>query len=234
VPRLFWIAFALLGGGLFLLILNDSSGETFWLENDVFARALYLGVLVMVLAAGLIGRGMGFGSFTRNLAIWVFVVVVLVAGYQYRYELQDVASRLTAGLVPGSPYSAFDAEGRETFVLEKLPSGHFEVRATVNGAVVQFVVDTGATATVLSSGDAAAAGLDPSTLSYSVRVMTANGPAMAAPVAVEEIRIGNIVRNRMPVLIAERGRLDRSLLGMNFIGSLSGFDVRGDRLILRD
>ena len=28
--------------------------------------------------------------------------------------------------------------------------------------------------------------------------------------------------------------LSQSLLGMNFIGSLSGFDVRGDRMILRD
>ena len=29
--------------------------------------------------------------------LWLLVVLVLVAGYQYRYELQDVASRVTAG-----------------------------------------------------------------------------------------------------------------------------------------
>ena len=39
---------------------------------------------------------------------------------------------------------------------------------------------------------------------------------------------------RLQVFVAERGTLDQSLLGMNFIGSLSGFDVRGDRMILRD
>jgi aspartyl protease family protein len=38
----------------------------------------------------------------------------------------------------------------------------------------------------------------------------------------------------VPVLIAEPGRLETSLLGMNFIGTLSGFDMRGQRLILRD
>jgi aspartyl protease family protein len=38
----------------------------------------------------------------------------------------------------------------------------------------------------------------------------------------------------MPLLVAEDGRLGQSLLGMNFIGTLSGFDVRGDRLVLRD
>ncbi|TIU69747.1 MAG: TIGR02281 family clan AA aspartic protease, partial [Mesorhizobium sp.] len=38
----------------------------------------------------------------------------------------------------------------------------------------------------------------------------------------------------MTVMVAAPGMLEQSLLGMNFIGSLSGFDVRGDRMILRD
>ena len=38
----------------------------------------------------------------------------------------------------------------------------------------------------------------------------------------------------MQVFIADRGTLEQSLLGMNFIGTLSGFDVRGDRMILHD
>ena len=36
------------------------------------------------------------------------------------------------------------------------------------------------------------------------------------------------------MLVAEGNGLDQTLLGMNFIGTLSGFDVRGDRMILRD
>ena len=43
-----------------------------------------------------------------------------------------------------------------------------------------------------------------------------------------------IVRKDMSVMVAAPGMLSQSLLGMNFIGSLSGFDVRGDRMILRD
>jgi len=42
------------------------------------------------------------------------------------------------------------------------------------------------------------------------------------------------VRKDMPVMVAAPGMLEQSLLGMNFINSLSGFDVRGDRMILRD
>jgi aspartyl protease family protein len=48
------------------------------------------------------------------------------------------------------------------------------------------------------------------------------------------LAIGGIVRKGMPVAIAAPGALGQSLLGMNFIGSLSGFDVRGDRMVLRD
>ncbi|TIW70658.1 MAG: TIGR02281 family clan AA aspartic protease, partial [Mesorhizobium sp.] len=56
----------------------------------------------------------------------------------------------------------------------------------------------------------------------------------AATVRTDELAIGGIVRKDMTVMVAAPGMLEQSLLGMNFIGSLSGFDVRGDRMILRD
>jgi aspartyl protease family protein len=233
MPRLLWVVFAVMGAGLLLLMVNHSSGETFGLENNAFARLLYLGLLGAVIAAGVVGAR-GLGSAVRNIALWLLILLVLVAGYQYRYELQDVASRVTAGLIPGSPISYLAADGTESVVLEKTTGGHFEARASVNGEPVRFVVDTGATATVLTAADAAAAGIDPGSLSYSVPVATANGRARAAQAEVEEISIGSITRNDMTVLVAEPGRLGRSLLGMNFIATLSGFDVRGDRLTLRD
>ena len=63
---------------------------------------------------------------------------------------------------------------------------------------------------------------------------TANGTANAARVVADEVAIGAISRKNLPLFVAEDGRFEQSLLGMNFIGTLSGFDVRGDRLILRD
>ena len=234
MPRVYWIAIGLLAAGLAVLIVNDEVGRTFGLPNQDFGSALYLSILGLVLAAGLLGSGMGVRAAMRNLAAWIVIVLVLIGGYQYRYELQDVAARLTAGLVPGSPYSAFDAQGRPIMVLDILPDGHFEARAWVDRAAIRMVVDTGATMTVLTARDAANAGIDMSALTYNVPIMTANGAAMAARARVDELRVGDISRRRLPVLVIEEGRLSRSLLGMNFIGSLSGFDLRGDRLILRD
>jgi aspartyl protease family protein len=125
-------------------------------------------------------------------------------------------------------------DGRATVTLDKARSGHFEARLLINGRPVNVVVDTGATTTVLTAEDARNAGFDPEALNYTVQISTANGVATASAVRADELAIGNIVRRDMPVLVAAPGALQQSLLGMNFIGSLSGFDVRGDRMVLRD
>lgn len=231
--RLYWIVIALLGGGLLLLLFNHSSGETLGMENDQFGRLIYLGALALVIGAGILGRRVPWGDTLRSIAMWLLVVLVLVAGYQYRYELQDVASRITAGLVPGSPLSAMDAEGRATVTLDKLSNGHFGARLSINGATVDAMVDTGATTTVLTLADARKAGFDPDQLNFTIPVSTANGIAHAARVTAGTVQLGSIERRNLPMLVADQG-LRQSLLGMNFIGSLSGFDVRGDRMILRD
>lgn len=232
--RGFWIIAALIGVGLILLIVNDTSGQTFGLPNSTFANMLYLGIWAGVLAVAILGSGQRLGDAARNLALWLLIALVLVAGYQYRYELQDVLSRVTAGLVPGSPLSVGDGEGGAVVMIDKSSNGHFEARAGVNDTTITFMVDTGASTTVLTQNDARRAGYDPSTLSYVVPISTANGTATAARVTADRIAVGDIVRGNVPMLVVQPGMLDQSLLGMNFIGTLSGFEVRGDRLILRD
>ncbi|PWK69919.1 TIGR02281 family clan AA aspartic protease [Aminobacter sp. AP02] len=231
--RLYWVVTALLGGGLLLLLFNHSSGETLGLNNDSFGQLIYAGALALVIGAGILRRGTRLGDTLRSLALWVLIVLAFVAGYQYRYELQDIASRVTAGLVPGSPMSALDGNGRATVTLDKLPNGHFGARMQINGATIQAMVDTGATSTVLTTADARKAGFDPASLSFTIPVSTANGIAHAARITAGSVQLGSIERKNLPMLVADQG-LEQSLLGMNFIGSLSGFDVRGDRMILRD
>ena len=217
-----------------LLIYNDTAGTTFGVGNYDFGRLVWLGILVAVIGAGLLQSGGSLGTIGRNLGAWAIIALVLVAGYQYRYELQDIASRVTAGLVPGSPLALGVEDGRATVTLDKGDGGHFQARILVNGKPVNTIVDTGATTTVLTAEDARAAGINPEGLNYTVRVSTANGTASAAAVRTNELALGSIVRRDMPVLVASPGALEQSLLGMNFIGSLSGFDMRGDRMILRD
>ncbi|MDX8483117.1 TIGR02281 family clan AA aspartic protease [Mesorhizobium sp. VK24D] len=232
--RLFWIVMLVIGAGLILLMMNDSAGSTFGIANRDFSRLIWVGVLVAVIGASVVRSGRPPGGMARNLGIWAAIVLALIAAYQYRYELQDVASRVTAGLVPGSPLALGVDNGHATVTLDKADNGHFEARILVNGSPVRAVVDTGATSTVLTAEDAQAAGFNPAALSFTVDVSTANGMARAATVRTDEVAIGGIVRKDMSVMVAAPGMLEQSLLGMNFIGSLSGFDVRGDRMVLRD
>ena len=232
--NLFWLVMIAIGVGLAALLLSGDSGSTFGLPSDDFAYVLYMGLFGVVVAAGIVRSGVRFGEATRTIAIWLGIIVALVGGYQYRYELQDIASRLTAGLVPGSPISVTDSEGRKSVIVEKQPNGHFETRAEVNGKPVYFMVDTGATTTVLSNDDARAVGYDVSALTFNIPVSTANGMARAARVTADEIRIGQIFRNRQTVFVAGPGQLGQSLLGMSFLSTLSGYDVRGDRMVLID
>jgi aspartyl protease family protein len=228
---LFWLAMAVLGVGLILLVVNDSSNEALGSSSDYAGRMLYLGVWGTVIAAGILGSGRRFGDIARSLGLWALLILAFVAAYQYRYELQDFASRISAGLIPGSPMSAGDGE---TVMLDKLGNGHFGARGEVNGKTIDFLVDTGASGTVLTFDDAAKVGIDTSRLQFAIPVMTANGSARAALAFVDTIAVGTILRRDLNVYVSADGSLETSLLGMNFLDTLSGYDVRGDRMILRN
>ena len=232
--RLFWIVAAIVAVGLIVLVMADSSGQVLGLDTDSFGNLIYLGVLGALVASGILASGQRFGQTIRTLALWLLVVLLFMAGYEYRYELQDVASRVSGGIIPGSPLSVTDGDGRPIVTLRQRVDGHFEANVDINGQTIRAMVDTGATSTVLTAADAERAGFDAQALIFNIPVSTANGTANAARVIADEVAVGGIVRKNLPLLVAEDGRLDQSLLGMNFIGTLSGFDVRGDRLVLRD
>lgn len=232
--RIFWIGIAILAVGLIVLVASDSSGEVLGMSTDRFGSLVYLAALAAVIGAGILFSGQRFGQTVRTLAVWLLVILALMAGYEYRYELQDVASRVSGGRIPGSPLSVTDGDGRAIVTLQKRMDGHFDANVAINGTMIRAMIDTGASVTVLTQADAARIGFDPQALVFNVPVSTANGVANAARVVADDIAVGGIVRRNVPLLVAEPSRLGESLLGMNFIGTLSGFDVRGDRLVLRD
>ena len=219
---------------LVLLLVNDERGTTFGMDNDAFARVAMLGVLGAVLAAGVLRRGMRFQDTARQAAVWLVLLMGLVASYQYRFELQNIASRVTAGLIPSRPQTAFGADGALRVSIGKASNGHFEADGAVNGAGVSFLVDTGASSVVLTMEAAKAAGIQPDGLSFTFPVSTANGMAFAAKVALDEVRIGGIARNNVSAMVAEQGKLDQSLLGMSFLSTLSAYAVQQDQMILQD
>ena len=105
--------------------------------------------------------------------------------------------------------------------------------AHINGARVSLVLDTGASAVVLTQDAAKAIGLPVEVLSYTVNVETANGCTQAAPVTLDRLVVGGIAERSVPALIAQPGQLKVSLLGMSFLNRLESWEVRGDKLMMR-
>lgn len=100
--RVFVIAMAILAIGLVLLVVNHDSGSVLGIDNSNFGSLVQLGALAVVIGAAVLLRARRPGTL-RHVAIWLAILLLLVAGYQYRFELQELASGLTGGLVPAPP-----------------------------------------------------------------------------------------------------------------------------------
>lgn len=229
-----WIILGIIGIALILLITNSDKGSLLGVSNDKFASAVFLGIWATIIGAAIIPRSGGLKQAARNAVAWIAIILVLMSGYIYRFELQDVGSRLTAGLIPGSPISSQAESGRNQVMLIRDNNGHFELTAAVNGTEIRFLVDTGASSVVLSHFDAVRAGIDTKNLSYSIPVSTANGMTQTARASLGTLDIGEIKRNNIPVMVAREGNLSTSLLGMNYLNTLWSFEMRSDRLILTE
>lgn len=86
----------------------------------------------------------------------------------------------------------------------------------MNGAPVDFVVDTGATDVAMTLADAARAGVNTAALSFDGIVNTANGPMRTAQARVEDVRLGDITDPVLFVSVGE-GEMNSNLLGMSYL-----------------
>jgi aspartyl protease family protein len=114
----------------------------------------------------------------------------------------------------------------------KAADGHYWTEASVNGHEVRFLVDTGASAVSLTQNDARRLGIEPASLDYTAKVMTASGPARAAKVKLDSISVGAAQVRDVDALVIEDG-LNTSLLGMTYLGRLSQFEATQTSMIFR-
>ena len=188
-------------------------------------------LLILVGLAALALFRQNFSHALKSLAIWIGIVLALAVGYTYRFELREVADRVMAEFVPGHVATRMGS-GR-VVEISRGQGGNFQINTQVNGASVSMIFDTGASSVVLTHAAAKAAGLPLEVLAYSVTVDTANGRTRAAPVTLKTVGVGGIVERDVAALIAQPGQLRQSLLGMSFLNRLEGWEVRGERLMMR-
>ena len=227
--RLLWFLLAIVTIALLVLVLQQNEAalaelsrfDTSSFETKIMALAL-VGLIALTLFR------QRFSHALESALIWIMLAMLLALGYTYRFELREVSERVLAELILGRAAT----RGR-TVEIARASGGGFSVAAHVNGARVPMVLDTGASAVVLTQDAAKAAGLPLEVLNYSVSVDTANGRTRAAPVTLDRLSIGDITERSVPALVAQGGQLRTSLLGMTFLNRLESWEVRGDKLLMR-
>ncbi|MEO8757351.1 MAG: TIGR02281 family clan AA aspartic protease [Devosia sp.] len=213
------------------LLVSADAGSLIGLTQVQFGQLIPLVVLAIVFAAGAFSRRQRFSTIVANVAVWAAIFVTALAGYTYREDIKNVAAQVFGEL---SPTSAIVDTKAGTATFRRGMDGHFLVAATVNGASMALLFDTGASAVVLSYDDAKKAGVDVTSLKFNTPVTTANGTGRAAVVTLDQIDVGGIKRSKVPAFIADRGALAGSLLGMTFLETLSRYSVSGSKLELAD
>lgn len=213
--------------GLSVLFPDALSGEDRWL------RLLYLIGLGALVGSSFSLRALtrsrqGWLQLARNVGIWIAIVLALMIAYSFRHEANSVWRRVASELLPG--YGQSDGTGEIRFAAGR--DGHFLIRADVDGGVVEFLVDTGASEIILSGRDAERLGYDLSRLAFTVPFATANGTVRGARIRLKRLTVGPIELRDVRAFV-NGGELATSLLGMSFLERLSSYEVRGGSLILR-
>lgn len=227
--RMLWLLLIGLGLSLVILLVRHEQGTIGSLTtNDFASLTVKIAFLVFLGGSVLVMFRERFAKAIQAMLFWVLLGLVLALGYTYRFELRTVYDRLMAELVPGRAATA----GR-IVEIARGRVGEFNVLTQVNGGTIPMVLDTGASAVVLTQEAAKAAGLPLEVLNYNVIVDTANGRTRAASVTLDRIGIGGLIERSVPALIAQPGQLRTSLLGMSFLNRLESWEVRGDKLIMR-
>lgn len=179
----------------------------------------------------------GTRSLIGELASWGAAAAILAFG-AFHYDTLRASLGGALGLdepaaVAEAPTEPVVSPARSGFEeLRSAADGHYYAKADVNGRPIDVMVDTGASMVALTYEDAERAGLRLRPSDFTTRVSTANGYAAVASVTLDRVSIGRIQVRNVPAAVAERGRLEKTLLGMSFLSRLTRVDIGSGRLKL--
>ena len=221
-----WLALmAAMVGGVWLLA-RAFPGQLRTLDDQ--GSVLRIAGILLILSMGVFStREVRWAEKARHVAIWIGVIAVLAIGLTYRDEVMEIANRVRGEFA--SSYGV--SKGARQLVITASEGGGFYVMGKVNGQPVRFLIDTGASDTVLSPDDAVRIGINTASLRFDHMAETANGTGYGARYAADKVEVGPIAFNGVPMVV-NQAPMSASLLGMSVLSRLESFQVRGRQLYL--
>ena len=185
----------------------------------------------------------GLRSVFGEASAWLAIGASVLLSAVYYEDLKSAVSGTLIASIPEPAAVARNARPADPVALQGFKrvvrlnadrQGHFYTYAHINGRSAKVMVDTGATIVALTFEAARDIGLHLNASQFTHRMRTANGIARMAPVTLDAVRIGDISVSDVRGVVAERGRLHISLLGMSFLGKLSNVAISSGELILEE
>ncbi|MGB2126367.1 TIGR02281 family clan AA aspartic protease [uncultured Planktomarina sp.] len=193
------------------------------MSGDSLASLGYLALLLLALGgAYLASHRQSVGKSLQMALVWGMIFMGCMAIYGLWGDISRDYGRKSL------PITQQDG----AIAMPRASDGHYYVTAEVNGTEIEFLVDTGASDIVLSRADAARIGFDLDKLAFSGSARTANGVVPIAYGRLKTMRLGHHLDQAVSVSI-NGGEMDKSLLGMSYLGRFGRIEMTQDQLILR-
>jgi aspartyl protease family protein len=181
---------------------------------------IYLILLGVFIGGGVLLAFRGqLGAMLKQATAWALIFAAVIVGYGLFNDNRMSLPRT----------AVFEQTGRVE--IPRARDGHYHVVLEVNGAPIEFIVDTGASDVVLSRADALRAGIDPDNLMFTGMARTANGTVQTAPVRLKAVELGSL-RDENIRAVVNGGEMGRSLLGMSYLNSFDRIEINDGRLVL--
>lgn len=197
------------------------------MTSEQTANLLYSLLFLVLVVSSLAARRLPLGQTLRYALVWVAIFAGALVLYSFRSVFVQGWELVRHELVPGEPVQVGN-----TIRIRMDEDGHFHVDSTVNGHAMRFLIDSGATTTMVSETAARAAGLEIDESGFPVAIETANGAVAVKRARIASLRVGSIERREFPILIGTPASDNVNLLGMNFLSSLRHWRVEGREMVL--
>jgi len=155
------------------------------------------------------------------LGMWVIVLGLMTLAFNGWLDRQHNPNHAVQGLVT--------QDGAREVVLAANRAGHYMARGQINGAAVNFMLDTGASDISIPAAIADQLNLK---RGRAVNYRTANGIITGYATTLESVAIGTVERHNVRASINPYMDGDEILLGMSFLGDLE-FSQRNGELTIR-
>lgn len=180
--------------------------------------------LVLAILSVVISRG----EFKIKYALlWVGVLVISGIGYGFRGELVHLKNQMLSTILPGYQLE----HGNGSIEIKRASDGHFYLIASVNSNPVKFLIDTGATQTVITPETARYLNINLSSLVFNKTAQTSNGVIKGASLILDSFKVGTLELNNYLVSV-NAADMDFSLLGMSFLNQIEYYRISKDSLVM--